>query len=237
MSRMTTSLRTGTLRVGRTRWRGKSDMRPQPFDQRRSDAPHALERLERSERSVLRAILDDPCSQSRSDAWQLVECCDVGDVDIDRRYDHRCARSVTLSRRIRDARLRRAHSAPARTTRRDRRVHASDLVGERGARVGGDRGLLHDTAGANADAERRHRRQKEERLALRWSGHRRTLRARRSAAASARGGAHENRPPVHSPVGPPTPRHRNVSTVYQSVTAYMVAPACPRYARHDLRRP
>lgn len=59
-------------------------MGPEAFGERRTDALDAIERSERTERSVAFAVVDYACCERGSDAWKAVEFLDRRDVDVDR---------------------------------------------------------------------------------------------------------------------------------------------------------
>lgn len=75
-------------------------MRPKSLGERRTDAPDAVERLQRTEGTVLFAVLDDSRGQRRSDAGEAVEFSRARKVDVHRtgadRVWRRCRRRCSL---------------------------------------------------------------------------------------------------------------------------------------------
>jgi hypothetical protein len=182
VSRMCTTRPWGARRLPRTRRTTRSregDKWRQLGGQRRPDAAHALEFVQRSKRPVGLAVRHDAGGQRRPDPRQAIEFLGGGQVEI-----HGCAQRAAGrgGRRgchgwIGCGRLRtRARGClcgctPRPTPRCDGRIDGSDLGREGRPISGGHRRRRQRAAAAHTEPERGHRRHEEQGAALGGSRH------------------------------------------------------------------
>lgn len=145
-------------------------MRLQLGGERGPDPLHALQLLQRAERSSRLAISDYPSGQRGADTWQAVEFLSPGDVNIDGFPRARIAARLFASSFRLGARPR-GLARPRDAAAGNRRVDLTELCGERRLRTRGRHVSSKGAESAEPHAEGSDRGDEEERLSFGRGGH------------------------------------------------------------------